>query len=117
MAELSRVVLAPSRNIADNLALAVDEALLVPVEIVRTVMYDRVERSYKLRREEMPDRLETFHQALQELLGASTKIIERLIAKNLYSRLGLNFTPRPEWTLVDYVNHAKRSEANGSREG
>jgi hypothetical protein len=41
------------------------------------------------------------------VLGVSAKTVEKLIAKNLHQRLGLNFTPRPEWTLIEYVDHAK----------
>jgi hypothetical protein len=95
------------------LALAVDEALLVPGEIVRTAIYDRIERSYQLRREEIPEKLETFHQALQDLLGAGAKVMEKLIAKSLYRRLKLNFTQHDGWTLVDYVNHAKETKRDG----
>jgi len=105
--------LAPSRDVADNLALAVDEALLVPGEIVRTAIYERIERSYQLKREEIPDHLETFHQALQDLLGAGGKVMEKLIAKSLYRRLKLNFTQHDGWTLVDYVNHAKEAKRSG----
>jgi hypothetical protein len=43
--------------------------------------------------------------------------MEKLIAKSLYRLLELNFTEHDGWTLVDYVNNAKRSKANGSREG
>jgi hypothetical protein len=32
-----------------------------------------------------------------------------VIAKNLYSRLGQNFVNHENWTLVDHVDHAKRS--------
>ena len=109
--------MAHSRDVADNLVLAVDEALLVPGEIVRTAIYERIERSYQIRREEIPEKLETFCQALQDLLGAGGKVMEKLIAKSLYRRLKLSFTEHDGWTLVDYVKHAKRSEANGSREG
>lgn len=89
--------MAPSRGVAGNLVLAVDEALLVPGEIVRTAIYERVERSYQIRRGEIPEKLETFHRALQELLGVDGKIMA--------GRLSMA------------VNHAKRSEVNGSREG
>jgi hypothetical protein len=112
MADLSRLVLAPSRDLADNLALAVDEALLVPGEIVRTAIYKRIERSYQFRREEIPEKLETFHQALQKLLSKSGKVMEKLIAKSLYRRLKLNFTEHDGWTLVDYVNHAKKAQVS-----
>jgi len=33
--------------------------------------------------------------------------MDRVIAKNLYSRLGLSFVSREDWSLVDYVNHVK----------
>jgi hypothetical protein len=90
---------------------AVDEGLLVPGEIVRTAIYERVERSYQVKREEIPEKLETFHEALQDMLGVSaTKVMEKLIAKNLYSRLELNFVEHHNWTLVDYVNHAKEAK-------
>lgn len=86
---------------------AVDEGLLVPGEIVRAAIYDRIERSYQLKRGEIPEKLETFHLALEDLLGKGAKVMEKLIAKNLYNHLGLNFTQHDGWTLVDYVNHAK----------
>jgi hypothetical protein len=109
--------LASSVELEETLLQAVDEAPLVPGEIVRTAIYERIERSYQLRREEIPEKLETFHRALQELLGAGGKVMEKLIVRNLCRRLGLSFENHDGWTLVDYVNHAKRSEANGSREG
>ena len=111
--DLSRVVLGPSRDVADNLALAVDEALLVPGEIVRSAIYERIERSCQFGREGILDHLETFHQALQDLTGAGGKVMEKLIAKSLYRRLELNFTQHNGWTLIDYVNHAKGAKRDG----
>jgi hypothetical protein len=93
---------------------AVDAGLLVPGEIVRTAIYERIERSYRVKREEILEKLETFHEALQDLLGASaSKVMEKLIARNLYSRLELNFRQHDGWTLVDYVNHAKEAKRSG----
>jgi hypothetical protein len=86
---------------------AVDYGLMVLGEIVRQTIYERIEKDHGLKRAEIPERLEAFHKALGSVLGVSAKTVERLIAKNLYQRLGLNFTPRPEWTLIEYVDHAK----------
>jgi len=97
--------------------LAVDEALLVPGEIVRTAIYDRIERSYQLKREEIPDHLETFHKALRELMGASAKVMEKLIAKSLSRRLKLNVTEHDGWTLLDYVNCARKAQVSVRRNG
>ena len=88
---------------------AIDDGLLVPGEIVRAAIYDRVERSYQLRREEIPENLELFHKALQDLLAAGGEVLERLIAKNLYRKLDLNFSQHENWTLLDYVDEAKKA--------
>jgi hypothetical protein len=112
------VALPKRAELREVLVEAVDQGLMVPGEIVRTAIYERLERSYQIKREQIPDKVETFHSALQQLLGTgASKVTEKLIAKNLCNRLGLNFPQHDGWTLVDYVNHAKRSGANGSREG
>jgi hypothetical protein len=102
-----------SYELREALLHAVDEALLVPGEIVRTTIYERIETTYEIKRQGIPEKLEAFDSALRELLGAGSPVMERLIAKNLFSRLGLNFTRHDGWTLVDYVNHAKRAKRNG----
>jgi hypothetical protein len=86
---------------------AVDYGLMVLGEIVRQTIYGRIEKDHGLKRADIPEQLDAFHTALGSVLGASAKTVERLIAKNLYQRLNLNFTPRPEWTLIEYVDHAK----------
>jgi len=92
---------------------AVDYGLMVLGEIVRQTIYGRIEKDHGLKRADIPEQLDAFHTALGSVLGVSAKTVERLIAKNLYQRLNLNFTPRPEWTLVDYVNHAKEAKRDG----
>jgi hypothetical protein len=86
---------------------AVDYGLMVLGEIVRQVIYERIEKDHGIKRAEIPERLEAFDKALESVLGVSAKTVERLIARNLYQRLGSNFTPHPEWTLIEYVDHAK----------
>jgi hypothetical protein len=88
---------------------AIDDGLLVPDEIVRAAIYDRVERSYQIRREEIPEKLELFHKALRDLLAAGGEVLERLIAKNLYLRLDLNFNQHENWILLDSVDEAKKA--------
>jgi len=88
---------------------AIDDALLVPGEIVRAAIYDRIEKNCQISREEIPEKLELFHQALQQLLGVAAKVMEKLIVKNLYRRLNLNFNEHENWTLLDYVDHAEKA--------
>jgi len=100
--------MAQSAELREALLRAVDDGLLVPGEIVRAAIYERAERSYELKREDIPEKLDTFHVALSDLLGAGVKVMEKLIAKNLYSRVGLDFTEHANWSIVDYVNHVRR---------
>ena len=97
-----------STELEEALLEATDHGLLALGEIVRQTIYERAERSYEVKKDEIPQNLERFHKALQGLLGAGAKVIERQIARNLYGRLGLNFIAHHDWTIVEYVNDAKR---------
>jgi hypothetical protein len=87
---------------------AVDFGLLVPGEIVRATIYERLETVYGIKREEISEKLPAFHQALQELVRSVANVLERVIAKNLYTRLGQRFVNHEDWTLIDYVGDLKR---------
>lgn len=87
---------------------AVDEAFLVLGVTVRDSVYYHLEKKGKVRREEIPDRVEAFHEALEDLLGAGAKVVEKLIAKHLYERLSLAMHEREDWTIVEYIGEARR---------
>ncbi len=78
-------------------------------ESVRNALHYHVERANQVKREEIPNRMEEFHEALGSLLGAGARVVEKLIAKNLYSRLGLAYEERENWTLMDYLNQARKA--------
>ncbi len=73
-------------------------------------MYHHVGQSASLRLEEIPERLEDFHRALESLFGAGALVIEKLIASKLYSHLDLRFEEHENWTLIDYVKDAKKAK-------
>lgn len=97
-----------SAALDDALREASDYGLLVLGEIVRETIYQRIESTHQVRREEIPEKLGTFHKALQVVLGAPVKVIETLIAKDFYARLSLNFTAHNDWTIVEYFDNAKK---------
>jgi hypothetical protein len=97
------------RRFESALLESIDEGLALPREIVKDAIYLRIERSYQIRREEIPEKLVSFQKALGDLLGSVVAVvIGKVMAKHLYRRLGLDFQERPSWTLVDYVNNAKK---------
>jgi len=97
----------------ENLLEAVDYGLMVLGEMVRQAIYERLENHHGLKRAEIPEQLDAFHKALESMLGVGARTVERLIAKNLYRKLGLNFIPRDNWTIVHYVEHSKKSVGVG----
>ncbi len=105
---------AMAHNMRPTLVQAVHYGLLALGEIPRQVIYNRIRSSYGIGPEEIPEKLESFQRALRELLGTSAKVMEKLIAKNFYSRLGLNFKEHKDWTLVDYVSHTTRPDRSPS---
>lgn len=92
---------------------AVDEGLLVLGASVKDSMYYYLEKNRQVRREEIPSKITAFHEALESLLGAGAKVLERLIAERLYSRLNLIFEERENWTLGDYVRYAQKAKKGG----
>jgi len=87
--------------------ISLDEGLGTFGESVRQTIYYHVEKRYQVKPESVPERIETFHEALKGLLDEGSKVVEKLIAQKLYGALGLNFTEREHWTIVEYFSDAK----------
>lgn len=96
------------RRFREILLEAADYGLAVFGEGVREAIYGHIERNYAIRREEIPEQLETFHEALKEILDMVSEVVEKFIAKHFYDRLGLSFHERPDWTFLEYVRCARK---------
>ncbi len=107
---LRRGTLGLSKGFDPVVLKAVDESLAVLGETAKGAVCYHLERSFQIRREEIPEKLEAFREALSALLGDGARVVERLIARNLYGRLGLDFEEQKNWTLVDYVNNAAKAK-------
>jgi len=83
---------------------AVDGALSVlGGESVTKAFYYHLERRTNLTRHEIPCKLEAFHEALSELFGDGSAILEGRICRNLYKALGLEYSLINGKTLTAYV--------------
>jgi type II secretory pathway predicted ATPase ExeA len=87
---------------------AVDNALLATGEILRQTIYELLEERKQVKRDEIPVKLQAFHDGLHELLGRGAGVIERQAMMDLYCALDLRFINHGSWTLVDYVEDARR---------
>ena len=70
---------------------AVDEALSFLGESAKRAIYYHLEEKFKIRREEIPVKIDDFVEAIEEIFGMGAKIIEMQIMKSLYKRVGRNF--------------------------
>ena len=104
-----------SKRFDSTIQEAVHEGLLVVGEIVRQAIYRHIEMKYQVKPGEIHMRLEAFDKALTGIFGAGAKIVEKLIAKRLYSKLGLSFVENENWTLVEYVRDAKKHMEGSQR--
>ncbi len=92
---------------------SVDNGLVVLGVTVRQAIYERIENRCGVKGEDIPEQLGIFHKVLGSMLGTGAGTLESLIARNLYKRLSLPFTPCPEWTLIEYVDHAMSASESG----
>jgi hypothetical protein len=77
-------------------------------EIPKQTFYDGLEKKHAIARNRIPDRLNEFTAALETVFGAPcSKVLIKMIAKGLYSKLGLTFIERPDWRLLDYMTEAR----------
>jgi len=86
---------------------AVDHALLTLGESPRKAIYYHLNKRFRLQREEIPEDTDKFSQALNTILGSGAEVIEKLIVKNLYRKLNLNFEDKAGFEIDDYISLAR----------
>jgi hypothetical protein len=62
---------------------------------------------YGLDLDEMPDKPRLFSEAMREIVGVSSVIIEDLIIENLYMKVGLEICWKKGYSFPDYINEVK----------
>ena len=93
---------------------AVDEGLETLGESGKHMIFFHLDKSYSVKRHEIPKKPEAFARGLEKIFGAGASVLERLIVKSLYSKLGLEYEDVESRPFVDYVNHVR--EANDAEE-
>ena len=88
---------------------AVKEGMRFLGESARQAIFIYIEKEYALKQDEYPRRLKTFHEGLTGVFGIGAEIIEQHVAKTLYGRLGLDYKEHEKWTIIDYVEEAKKT--------
>jgi hypothetical protein len=90
---------------------AVDEALASLGDSAKQAIYFHLENRFKIKRNEIPQRVEDFADGLEKIFGAGAQFLEILIMKKLYERTGqlLQWYKNKELIFAEYVAAARRS--------
>ena len=89
---------------------AVDETLKqIFKEDGAKVIYEFLENHSRLKLEEVADKPEVFSASLERLMVSAARVIEQMILKNLYRRLGLKFEEKTAYEFSDYIKELRKS--------
>ena len=96
---------------------AIDEGLSSLGESSKQAIYFHLEKTFDIKREEIPDRVSAFSQAIENIFGAGAGCLEILIMQRLYEKVGgiLRWDKKKGFSFVEYVTIAKRSFREKSR--
>ena len=67
------------------------------------VIYEFLENHGRLKLEEVADKPDVFSATLEKLMVSAAHVIEKLILKKLYCRLGLKFEEKKGYEFSDYI--------------
>jgi hypothetical protein len=90
---------------------AIDEALLSLGDSARLAIYFHLEDKFKIRKDEIPQRLEDFTDGIEKIFGLGAKFLQILIMKNLYEKIGkpLEWNESKDLMFIEYVRAAEES--------
>lgn len=94
-------------NFDKTLLEAVDHALLSFGESPRKAIYYHLDKNFKIQKEDIPGETDKFTSALNAIFGSGATVIEKLIVRDLYQRLNLNFEEKSSFEITDYISLAR----------
>ena len=92
---------------------AIDEAFLTLGENARTAIYGHLESKFAISKQDIPDRVGDFSDALQQIFGLATPQLEILIMKHLNLKVDCTYRwAGPKWLVPDltFVKYVKLLE-------
>ncbi len=101
----------PKRDFETLLLKAVDEELSSLGESSRRAIYYHLEKSFNIKKHEIPRKLDVFEEAIEEIFGEGANFLEILIMKRLYEKVGGMFElhDSTDFAFAQYVTAARRS--------
>lgn len=89
---------------------AVDAALSPLGDSSKHAVYFYLEKNFTVKKQDIPNKIEEFTNAIEEILGHGAKVLEIEIMKNLFAKIGSAFEYFPEkddLLFVEYIDAAR----------
>lgn len=96
------------QSFSEILLECIDEGLSVLGNEPKQALYQYLYSIHSLDREQIPEKVGEFSAGLRKALGSASKVIERLILRKLFQRIGHAFRETSDLEFTDYVMEAKR---------
>jgi hypothetical protein len=87
---------------------AIDESLSVLGDEPRRATYEYLATIDSLQREDIPARLEDFSQGMKRALGGASSVLQKVMLKKLFQKIGSTFKEAQDFDFIDYVKEAER---------
>lgn len=81
---------------------AVDAGLLILGESSRKAIYFHLEKTFKIKKEELALKFEEFKKALEDIFGPGAEIIKGVIIREMRTKLDLDFEEKEGLELTSY---------------
>jgi hypothetical protein len=98
----------PQNNFREILLAAVEESLSSLGDSPKQAILFHLECSFKIKKERIPENITEFTRALEKIFGPGAIYLEKLIAKRLHEKLGLEFEDEERWNFLSNVNDVKK---------
>jgi hypothetical protein len=88
---------------------AIDNSFFSLGESVKRSIYYHLEEQFKIKRNQIPNKLDKFQLAIEQIFGSGARFLEILIMKNLYLKTGVTISMEEGVSFVDYVKELQQA--------
>ena len=84
---------------------AIDEGFSTLGESSKVAIYFQLEKNFKIKKQEIPHRIEEFTNAIERIFGNGAQLVEIRIMKSLFTRVGCNFKSYQSPANLDFTEY------------
>lgn len=87
---------------------AIEEGLSTLGDSPKQAILFHLEETFKIKKEQIPDRIEEFKGALEKIFGPGATYLENIIVKRVYEKLSLEHEEPKDQDFLDSVESLKK---------